>query len=432
MLLNYDIPLVLLAIIISSMAFYVSFWVCKTGVRKPHFCWPLFSGPMMGCGIWVLHYMVMQAHHHNHVLRYDIMKTLLSLLIVVVGCSLGFGCFLFKKLRKNNHIVAALIFSGSAAGMHYLGMAAVISSEDWKVNNGYIALSLGVIFVTYLIMLRLTYQMLVMTRRNDSFANFYRLGATTVLCMGVSAMHLLGTNHTHSSGMMSQSMEMHTVDYIEDTIAIPLVMLVGLVFLLVIFMWFFDFKERLSNEKLKKELIEKNLQLKKMAQHDSLTHLPNRFYLQKHLNTLFSKQINPLFILFIDLDGFKRVNDVWGHAIGDELLVKISQMLKDVVGNEGFVARIGGDEFIIEVSQKEKQEVIKIAQKLLSKISGRYVLSATTVDFLSASIGVSIYPEHGQDIATLLKKADAAMYYIKDKGKNNVTFYDEIDMPLPI
>ena len=135
--------------------------------------------------------------------------------------------------------------------------------------------------------------------------------------------------------------------------------------------------------------------------------------------------------MFIDLDGFKRVNDVWGHAVGDELLVKISKMLRNVIGKGGFVARIGGDEFIIVVCEKTEDAAIKLAKKLLSRISDSYELSATTVDFLSASIGISIYPEHGQDVATLLKKADVAMYYIKDKGKNNVIFYDEIAMTLP-
>ncbi|MNC20552.1 Cyclic di-GMP phosphodiesterase Gmr [compost metagenome] len=135
--------------------------------------------------------------------------------------------------------------------------------------------------------------------------------------------------------------------------------------------------------------------------------------------------------MFLDLDGFKRVNDVWGHAIGDELLVSISQTLRIVVSDEGFVARIGGDEFIIVVCQREKAAVIELAKKVLASVSGVYTLSATTIDFLSASIGISIYPEHGRDIATLLKKADTAMYYIKNKSKNNVIIYDDTEMILP-
>lgn len=431
MLFNYDISLVLLAIIIACMAFYVSFWLCKAGARKKHYCWPLFSGPTMGCGIWVLHYMVMQAHHHNHVINYNIQITLASLLIAIVGCTLGFVCFLFKKLRRKHYLLPALIFSATTASMHYLGLTAIITAGDWYVSNTNITLSLIVIFTTSLMMLRLTHLMLVMTGKNDSYANFYRLGATITLCVGVAIMHFLGSCEINMGSMAVSSAASSQDAYIENSLAITIIVLVALVFMLAIFIWFINFKEHLSNELLKKELIMKNLQLKQMTQHDSLTKLPNRLYLQAHLNTQFNSQTEPLFIMFVDLDGFKRVNDVWGHAVGDELLVKISRSLKSVVGNEGFVARIGGDEFIIVISQKDKDTVIQLAQKLLATISDRYELSATTVDFLSASIGISVYPEHGKDVATLLKKADVAMYYIKDKGKNNVTFYDEVEMTLP-
>ena len=429
MLFNYDISLVLLAIIISGIAFYVSFWLCKAGARKKHYCWPLFSGPTMGCGIWVLHYMVIQAHHHSHVINYNIQKTLASLLIAIVGCSLGFVCFLFKRLRGQHYLLPALIFSATAASMHYLGMAAIINAGDWYVSNTKIILSLIAIFITSLVMLRLTHLMLVITNKNDIYANFYRLSATLTLCCGVAIMHFLGSCDINMGSIPMPSMPKD--DYIENTIAMTLIVLVALVFLLAIFIWFVNFKEHLSNELLKRELIKKNLQLKQMTQHDSLTQLPNRLYLQKHLNTLFTNQTDLLFIMFIDLDGFKRVNDVWGHAVGDELLVKISQTLKENISREGFVARIGGDEFIVVVCQKDKQVVIQLAKKLLARIADTYELSATSVDFISASIGISIYPEHGNDVATLLKKADVAMYYIKNRGKNSITFYDEIEMTLP-
>lgn len=385
----------------------------------------------MGCGIWVLHFMVMQAHHHSHVINYNIHKTLTSLILAMTGCTLGFGCFLFKKLRSKHYLLPALLFSTTAASMHYLGIMAVINAGSMHIGNINIALSLIVIFVTSLIMLRLTHMMLVMSSKNDSYANFYRLGATLTLCTGVALMHFLGTCDVNMDSIATASMSMNPDDHIENTIAMILVVLIVLVITIAIFIWFVNFKEHLSNELLKRELIAKNLQLKKMTQHDSLTQLPNRFYLQKHLETLMGNQIEPLHILFLDLDGFKRVNDVWGHAIGDELLIKISQTLRNVVSDEGFVARIGGDEFIIVVSQRVKEAVIGLAKKILITVSGHYQLSATTIDFLSASIGISIYPEHGSDIPTLLKKADVAMYHIKNKSKNNVIVYDETEMILP-
>ncbi|WP_172893318.1 diguanylate cyclase domain-containing protein [Buttiauxella agrestis] len=431
MLFNYDISLVLLAVIIACLTFYVSFWLCKAGARKNHYCWPLCSGPTMGCGVWVLHYMIMQAHHHSHVINYNIHKTMASLLIAIIGCTLGFGCFLFKKFRGKRYLLPALLFSSTIASMHYLGVAAIINAGSRHASISYVTLSLAVIFITSLVMLRLTHMMLVMTGKNDSYANFYRLSATVTLCLGVAIMHFLGTSNLNMVPSFRALTAINQEVHIEKTIAMMLIVLIVMIFIISIFIWFVNFKEHLSNEILKRELIAKNLQLKKMTQHDALTQLPNRFYLQNHLHTLFERQVEPLYILFLDLDGFKRVNDVWGHAIGDELLVSISQTLRMVVSDEGFVARIGGDEFIIVVCQHEKAAVIELAKKILASVSGVYTLSATTIDFLSASIGISIYPEHGRDIATLLKKADTAMYYIKNKSKNNVIIYDDTEMILP-
>lgn len=168
------------------------------------------------------------------------------------------------------------------------------------------------------------------------------------------------------------------------------------------------------------------LQLNQMAYYDDLTDLPNRNLIRRHIiKTLSrSKRHNYSFaVMFIDLDGFKKVNDTLGHESGDLLLIEVANRLNDIVREEDLTGRLGGDEFIIVFEEIQKEEVEKITERILEVISQPYVIRENEVN-ISPSIGISLFPEHGEDIETLIKNADKAMYHAKDKGKNCYQFYD--------
>ena len=169
-------------------------------------------------------------------------------------------------------------------------------------------------------------------------------------------------------------------------------------------------------------------EINRKAYHDQLTGLPNRFLLQDrlaHAIAIKYRDGKKLALLFIDLDGFKEVNDNFGHDAGDALLKDVAAKLLDVMRSEDTVSRLGGDEFIILVEDVRDLENLKtIAQKAISTIREPFVFRGEEI-VIGASMGISIFPSDGLDIESLIKKADLAMYDAKKNGKNNFRFYLE-------
>ena len=180
--------------------------------------------------------------------------------------------------------------------------------------------------------------------------------------------------------------------------------------------------------KLKEEIAERKKAeklLEEMANHDSLTGLPNRklFYNQLNQSLQLAKDNNSsLAILFIDLDGFKIINDTMGHDSGDTVLKIVSKRLLLAVREGDVVSRFGGDEFIIAMKNLYNTDIIiEVCQNIINEVGKKTTLGENE-GYVSASIGVSIFPDHGDSMEELIKKADAAMYIAKKSGKNKVVF----------
>jgi diguanylate cyclase (GGDEF)-like protein/PAS domain S-box-containing protein len=170
------------------------------------------------------------------------------------------------------------------------------------------------------------------------------------------------------------------------------------------------------------------------AQHDALTGLPNRFLLEDRLQQAVAyanRRRSGLAVLLLDLDGFKYVNDTLGHQAGDQVLVEVSRRLRCAIRQADTVARIGGDEFCLILSDVQKaNDSIKIAQTCLESLR-KPILIAGRDYSLSASIGISCYPEHGVEPEVLQQHADTAMYHAKFNGKNGFqVFTPEINAQL--
>ncbi len=165
--------------------------------------------------------------------------------------------------------------------------------------------------------------------------------------------------------------------------------------------------------------------LAQMAYYDNLTDLPNRLMLKTHLKKLLSRakrKEHDFAIMFLDLDGFKEVNDTLGHDVGDALLKDVSIRLTASVRDEDFVSRIGGDEFVIVFEETSREELEGISDRLIQNIGKPYYLS-NKVASVTPSIGISIFPDHGDTIDSLIDHADKAMYAAKSTGKNTYLFY---------
>lgn len=160
--------------------------------------------------------------------------------------------------------------------------------------------------------------------------------------------------------------------------------------------------------------------IKKLAYQDVLTELPNRrkFFDRLEKQLIKSKENNARFaVVFIDLDGFKNVNDSLGHEAGDDLLRKVSFHLKSSVRENDTVARLGGDEFAILLPEANDHDCIGVVDRIIESLNLPIVVSNQDIR-VTPSIGISLYPQDGEDAATLLKLADTAMYQAKKEGKN--------------
>ncbi len=163
-----------------------------------------------------------------------------------------------------------------------------------------------------------------------------------------------------------------------------------------------------------------------LAHHDPLTGLPNRLLFHDRLEQAVlraQREVNSTAILFLDLDRFKNINDSMGHAKGDLLLQQVAVRLRRAMRADDTIARLGGDEFVLIVDVlKKKKDAAAVAEHILNQFRQPFDLDGQEV-FIDASVGISIYPKDGEDVQTLVRNADAAMYRAKAEGRNNYQFY---------
>jgi diguanylate cyclase (GGDEF)-like protein/PAS domain S-box-containing protein len=168
--------------------------------------------------------------------------------------------------------------------------------------------------------------------------------------------------------------------------------------------------------------------LENLAHYDPLTQLPNRLlFRDRTIQALLHAERDgtSLAVMFVDLDGFKNVNDTLGHVRGDELLVAVADRLRQCVRRSDTVARLGGDEFTVLMPDlSEVRHVILAARRIIDAMQQPLLLSGEQI-FTSASIGISLFPTNGKDYDSLLKHADTAMYCAKSQGKNGFQFFSE-------
>ncbi|MBV5334385.1 MAG: diguanylate cyclase, partial [Sulfuricurvum sp.] len=162
-----------------------------------------------------------------------------------------------------------------------------------------------------------------------------------------------------------------------------------------------------------------------MAHHDPLTGLPNRLSLIETLESITTgEQTEPFALMFLDLDGFKEINDSYGHRFGDQILIQFAQVLQNTFPMDSIIVRTGGDEFVIILSYHDNPEMmISTIQKLLNKLNCPFTINNLDI-YITVSIGVTNYPEHSINAEELFQQADAAMYNAKNMGKNTFSFYD--------
>ncbi|GMA14320.1 bifunctional diguanylate cyclase/phosphodiesterase (plasmid) [Deinococcus metallilatus] len=182
---------------------------------------------------------------------------------------------------------------------------------------------------------------------------------------------------------------------------------------------FIGFKERVVRAEARAETMQH------LAFTDLLTELPNRLQFNQSLERALEEAAHSnrrLAVLFVDVDGFKLINDTLGHEAGDELLGVLAERFRTFGTGGAMTARISGDEFVVVLSDLGREEAVRAARMLLRQLCAPLVLRGAVMN-ITASVGISVFPEDGQDAGTLLRHADVAMYQVKSTGKNGVRPY---------
>ncbi|MCU9613225.1 EAL domain-containing protein [Caldibacillus lycopersici] len=180
----------------------------------------------------------------------------------------------------------------------------------------------------------------------------------------------------------------------------------------------------ITNQKKNEQLLEH------VTLHDALTNLPNRSYFEKRISQLWEHSIanqKEFSLIYFDVDRFKNINDTFGHSLGDQLIKEISQRIVNVVDDKGFVARMGGDQFAVLMDDRlDKNAVQTLARSIIQSMENDPFCINQHEFFVTTSIGISFYPQHGQDVETIIKNADIALYSSKARGINNYTVFNPI------
>ncbi|MGC0809201.1 putative bifunctional diguanylate cyclase/phosphodiesterase [Pantoea agglomerans] len=378
--------------------------------------WLLVGGIAMGIGVWAMHFIGMLAMMLPMMMRYDTRLTILSLLVAILASVLAFGQTVGGlHLTRQRLLRGTLILGAGVAIMHYLGMYALLIEPQPEWNALLVALSVLIAFAASGLALWLAFHL----RQGDHHLMLMRGLASLVMGIAIAGMHYVGmaaAEFSHSS-----MMQPHGVSNAGLAVWVTLITLTILGITLLSSM----LDAQLRAARLATRLNRANQELRQLAMHDNLTTLPNRVMLEQQLDLAIKQAMineHRFAVIYMDLDGFKAVNDTWGHHVGDRLLVAVAERLRSQLSNTMLLVRLGGDEFVL-MAECDISAARQLAQKLVKVISSPFELDRYVLH-VSLSAGIAIFPLHGRNRQELLFNADAAMYHTKHSGRNGWCLFE--------
>ncbi|WP_313203298.1 EAL domain-containing protein [Pseudomonas sp.] len=420
---SYSSALVLISLCVAILASYTALDLTgriATAKGRAVHLWMGGGALAMGIGVWSMHFIGMLAFSLPVDLGYDIGLTAFSLLIAVL--SSGFALWLVSQpsMPRVQLAFGALIMGTGIACMHYVGMAALRMlpgiDYDPALFGASLAIAVGASAAALWIAFRL--------RQHTPYVRQIRGLAAMVMGVAIVGMHYTGmaaANFPEGSfcGALADGLQGDGLVYLVliTTLAVLAVVLLTSVL---------DARLEARTAALAHSLTLANQELTQLALHDTLTGLPNRTLLSDRIEQAIGKvaeQGGCFALMFIDLDGFKPVNDAFGHHVGDLLLKAVAARLRGHLHSQDTLARIGGDEFVLLVELQEPEDAMDVAAKQVNLVSRVFRVAEHDLQ-LTASLGIVLYPGNGQDQLELLRNADAAMYHAKSAGKNGYSFFD--------
>ncbi len=420
---SYNPLLVLLSLVVAILASYTALdmtgRIATTQGRAAH--WWLAGGACaMGTGIWSMHFVGMLAFSLPIAIGYDPVLTLLSLVLAVASSLFALWLVSRRELPLPRLVGGALLMGPAIAGMHYTGMAAMrmeppIEYVPW-IFCASIAIAIGASGAALWIAFHL--------RQQSFHVRLYRAGAALVMGAAIVGMHYTGMAAARFPVGSICGAARNGVD--PNWLALVIIIVTLAVLAIALIISVLDLRMEARTAMLATSLAEANQELTYLALHDNLTKLPNRALLSDRLDQavrIANREKERFALMFMDLDGFKAINDGYGHRLGDQLLVAFADRVASSVRGSDTFARLGGDEFVLLAAVSDPTEAAEMADRLIGIVREPLMVAEHGL-LVSTSIGVAMYPGDGETAEQLLTNADAAMYHAKMLGRNTYCFFE--------
>ena len=383
--------------------------------------WLMAGGFAMGVGIWSMHFIGMLAFNLPIPQGYDLFITLYSL-VIAVGASL-YALYLVSQpqLAAARLAGGALIMGTGIALMHYTGMSAMRMQPGIEYDPFWFTLSIVIAIAAAGAALWIARRL----RSDSGSSRRSRIVAALIMGFAIVGMHYTGMAAARfpvGSICMAALGGGVSPTWLASLVGTSSFAILGLAITVSVL----DRRMQERTARLVESLRSANEKLTHLALHDGLTGLPNRLLLEDRIGLMIGKaqrESTRFAVLFLDLDGFKAINDAYGHPVGDNVLREVAKTIRTTIRAQHTVARIGGDEFVVLAEVQAPEDAAAIAARLLDQLVPPLPLDVGELG-LTASVGISLYPDDGVTTRELLSNADAAMYYVKERGRNGYGFYE--------
>ncbi len=417
---SYDSFIVIVSILVAMLASFTALDMAgrvATSSGRVALIWLLGGGFAMGVGIWAMHFIGMLSMSLDMVMSYDAPLTALSMAIAIGASIFALWLVCHSELPFRRLCGGALVLGSGVVAMHYTGMAALMFAPGIVWNWSWVAISVAIALIASGAALWLAFKL----REGKSYVTLLRLGASVVMGVAIAGMHYAGmaaANFPMNSHATYMGVNGNWLAILVTVVTLAILGITLLVSML-------DARMQAHTSILARSLAEANRELAQLALHDNLTRLPNRILLEDRLEQALNKanRENSRFaLMFMDLDGFKAVNDAFGHHVGDSLLIAVTERMSEKMKGHYTLARLGGDEFVLLTEIDDPNDAAAVADSLVRAIDQPFDISRYEL-MVSLSIGIAVYPGDGKDERELMFNADAAMYHTKNNGRNGYNFF---------
>jgi diguanylate cyclase (GGDEF)-like protein len=420
---SYSPSLLAISLCVAMLASYTALDLSgriSTAKGRAVYLWIAGGAIAMGIGVWSMHFIGMLALRLPFALGFDVGITALSLLIAVL--SSGFALWLVSQPRLPAWQLAfgALVMGAGIASMHYTGMAAMRMTPGIDYDPTLFGASLLIAVVASGAALWIAFNL----RRNTPYVRLKRGGAAVVMGFAIVGMHYTGMAAAQfaDESFCGAALSGLSGKGLDNLVLVTTLAVLAIALLTSLL----DARLEARTAVLADSLTLANQELTHLALHDMLTGLPNRTLLADRIQQAMQavkEQGGCFALMFIDLDGFKPVNDAFGHHMGDQLLREVGLRLREDLRSHDTLARIGGDEFVLLVQLTQPDDALGLAERQVVLINRAFQVAEHQLK-ISASVGIAMYPGNGGSPQELLMNADAAMYHAKGMGKNGYSFFD--------